>query len=272
MKRHSKSLDEDRNCVREAFKKVHKGYSSDRVLADDGLNAAFVKECQKKNSKYTASKANNILLNMRKSTKLHVKTTERTQFAHDGYYHAAEIAARYMEDRYKIKLDRALCDPVMRKQFDKIAQQLAPDIDLLRLRLAALSLRKARRLRPELVKEVLTDKVTIKRFRATEIRDDPNLISTGPGIYIFQDKTEGTLYIGESKDLRERVSKHVDHSDRKSLAKYFWENGLKEIIVEVHDLNSAKSPRIKSLLKAYEGNLIAMRRPKFNIQGQEEES
>jgi phosphohistidine phosphatase SixA len=55
--------------------------------------------------------------------------------------HAAEIAARLMEDKHKLTIDRVLCNPAIRTQFDGVARSAAPDISAYLLRKAALKLR-----------------------------------------------------------------------------------------------------------------------------------
>ena len=92
----------------------------------------------------------------------------------------------------------------------------------------------------------------------------PEIVPTRPGIYIFRDES-GYLYIGESSNLRLRVEKHLDHSDRKSLAHYLWENGNKKITVELHAFDPESKAKDKTVRRAYESELIRSREPRFNI-------
>jgi hypothetical protein len=76
-----------------------------------------------------------------------------------------------------------------------------------------------------------------------------------PGIYIFRDGT-GYLYIGEAGNLRGRVEKHLDHSDRKALAHYLWNNGYKNLWVELHAFRKDSDGDKAAARKAYEADLI----------------
>ena len=99
---------------------------------------------------------------------------------------------------------------------------------------------------------------------ADEILKKPESVPTHPGVYIFRDDT-GYLYIGESSDLRSRVTKHLDHSDRKSLAHYLWDNGVEKLTVELHAFDPNSKAKEKSARRAYESELIRSRQPRFNI-------
>ena len=88
--------------------------------------------------------------------------------------------------------------------------------------------------------------------------------NTNGGKPIFRDST-GYLYIGESSSLRHRVTQHLDHSDRKSLAHYLWEKGSRDITVELHVFAKDSPAKDKSRHRAYESELIKSRKPRFNI-------
>jgi predicted GIY-YIG superfamily endonuclease len=83
-------------------------------------------------------------------------------------------------------------------------------------------------------------------------------------IYIFRDAS-GYLYIGESENLRARVTKHLDHSDRKSLARYLWQEGVGGVTVELHAFDPDSNARNKEMRRAYESELIHSRQPRLNI-------
>ena len=82
------------------------------------------------------------------------------------------------------------------------------------------------------------------------------------GIYIFYSSSE-TLYVGEGGNLRNRIAKHLDHSDNKNLARWFWSNGFKDVRLEVQILNANTSTKVR---RALEAELITTRRPIFNVQ------
>jgi hypothetical protein len=61
------------------------------------------------------------------------------------------------------------------------------------------------------------------------------------------------------------VTKHLDQSDRKSLAQYLWREGGEGVTVELHAFDPESSARHKEMRRAYESELIASRRPRFNL-------
>lgn len=204
---------------------------------------------------------NQALLNLRKQGNLKpVGKTIRTRIENiEDYRFAAEIAARHMEQRHRTTLDRVLCDPDKASEFDSLAAQLAPGHKSLEYRWAALQLRKTSRLKPELVLRVA--KIAAADFGSIE-KIHIAQIPESQGIYIFYSPKE-TLYVGEAENLRKRVGKHIDHSDRKALAHWLWEHGATDVRLETivlpEDFNALAR-------KAVEKHLIASRRPIFNIQ------
>jgi hypothetical protein len=250
--------------VREAFRDVHDGFSTDEVLAGDDLNAAFVARCRESIPDADETQLNWTLLNLRKAGRLGVRATRRVTLRHDDYLHAAEIAARLMYDKHELSVDRVLCDPHRRREFDEAAQAIAPAASAYRLRRAALYLRKARQLRPELVLRVAQWDKNVVTLSADEAVRDPKVIPESPGIYIFRDST-GYLYIGESANLRRRITAHLDDSDRKSLARYFQRNDIAGVTLELHVFDPDSGARFTTMRRAYESELIRSRKPRLNI-------
>jgi len=253
-----------REIVGQAFIAVHDGRSTDDVVIDPQLNANFLTECTRLSPEISQFDANWTLLNLRKSSSLGSVTTTSRRLQHKDYQHASQIAARLLEDRFQLTVDRILCDPSRRNQFDDIALSIAPDVSIYALRKSALGLRKSRRLRPEIVKRVASWDCEIFTFDAEDLLKDLNQIPRKPGIYLFRDHT-GYLYIGEAGSLRVRVAKHLDHSDRKALAHYFWQQGISQIVVELHAFDPKSEARRQSARRAYESDLIEKRNPRFNI-------
>ena len=93
---------------------------------------------------------------------------------------------------------------------------------------------------------------------------EPTKIPKGPGIYIFRDKT-GYLYVGESLNLRSRLEKHLDESDRQSLAMYLRMHGVQDTTIEIHAFPKDSRARKVTVRRAYESELIASRKPRFNL-------
>jgi len=250
--------------VRAAFKATHDGWSADEVIINDKLNTAFIAACRKRLPSASEFECNWTLLNLRKSGRLGVRASRRRSLRHEEYFHAAEIAARYVFDKYKVSIDRALCHPKYRAEFDRVARSVAPNVSAYRLRKAALGLRKARRLRPELVARIADWGKEVLELSAEQIAKDPSVVPAKPGVYIFRDKS-GYLYIGESSNLRKRLSKHLADSDRPTLASYLSRRGYKDVVVELHAFDPASRARERMVRRAYESELIRSRRPRFNI-------
>jgi predicted GIY-YIG superfamily endonuclease len=254
-----------KDVVRLAFTETHDGWSSDEVILQDELNAKFLAACQKRMPEATAFDANWLLLNLRKAGELSdIKSTRRNNDRHDDYLHAAEIVARFLEDKHSTNTDRVICDPKLRAEFDALTKPLAPDVAAYKLRKAAFALRKSRRLSPELVLRVASWKKEVIAHPAEKLAADPKLVPDGPGVYIFRDAT-GYLYVGESSELRTRLKKHLDKSDRQSLAQYLSEKGIKDITVEVHVFDATSDAKLKPMRRAYESELIRSRKPRFNL-------
>jgi hypothetical protein len=60
--------------------------------------------------------------------------------------------------------------------------------------------------------------------------------------------------------------KHLDYSDRKAVAHYFWEHGIHGFSVELHVFREDSDGRRTKPRNAYEAELIRSRKPKLNIQ------
>jgi hypothetical protein len=238
------------------------GYSADRVVVDPEINGRFIAACRQHGLSESATVLNQKLLNLRKRGALGEFTAaRRTSFPNeDAYRFAAEIAARHMERRHGVSLDEILCDPAVAAQFDEIAQRIVPGHAPLQYRWAALNLRKARKLRPELVSRVAAEPIEIHSWPLAEFRLEH--VPSSPGLYLLYDSTQ-ILYIGESDNLRLRVKKHLDHSDNKGLARWLWESGTDGLHIEIHVLAQTTATRVR---KALEFELIRSRNPVFNIQ------
>jgi len=257
-------LDEITDVVKQAFSETHNGFSTDEVLICDRLNGAFIEACRRQLPLVSDETFNWRLISIRKQGKLGPVTSRRDRSNHDDYLHVSEIAARFICDKHQSTIDRAFCKPELKKEFDSIAQSIAPSVSTYLLRKAALKLRKNRQLKPELVPRVASWPKLVLSFSAEEVSQNPAILPRRPGIYIFRD-TSGYLYIGESGDLHLRIRKHLDHSDRKSLAHYFWQNGFTDISIELHAFDPSSGAMHKASRQAYESNLIEIRHPRFNL-------
>ncbi len=252
--------------VRRAFLETHDGWSTDEVLLQDRLNQAFLAACWRDHPELGASELNWRLLNLRKAGELPAKASRRSARPTADCEYAAEIAARFVQDKHRVATDRIFCDPALRKEFNDVARQVLPDMDSYEVRRSAFALRKARQLRPELVLRVADWNREVSSHALADLVDRPQDIPALPGVYLFRDGT-GYLYIGEASNLRARLAQHLDHSDRASLANYLQRQGSQRaaMVVEIHAFPADSRARETRIRRAYESELIASRRPRFNV-------
>lgn len=248
------------DATQDAFLATCQGYSEDRVVCDPELNAHYLAECRRLGLDEPEVVLNRRLLTLRKSGKLSGKRkSRRTHFSNEEEYRfAAEMAVRFLERRESTSLDSVLCDPPLAQAFDELATSLAPGFLPLQYRWAALNLRKAKQLRPEVAARIAPP-IEVRRLLVAQItvEDLPN----AQGLYLFFDGKQ-LLYVGEATNLRQRLKKHFDHSDNKGLARWMWDQGTSELVVEIQVLVDQTSTRVR---KALELELIRSREPVFNV-------
>jgi predicted GIY-YIG superfamily endonuclease len=247
-------------AIVEAFDAASDGYSADRVVADPELNLRFIIECQQRGLLDSSADLNHALLNHRKKGGLTGRPrSKRTHFQdEDDYRFAAEIAARFLERRDGISLDAIICNPDKAAEFDRVAQRIAPGYSPLQYRWAALNLRKAKRLEPELVGRIAPP-VRVMNVPISEIV--PDELPLSQGLYLFF-AAQQLLYVGETENLRKRLKKHLQHSDNQGLARWIWEFGTQGLHLEMQILEDQTKAHIR---KALELELIRSRQPIFNI-------
>jgi site-specific DNA-methyltransferase (adenine-specific) len=250
-----------RETVREAFLAVRGERSPDVVVAYPDLNQQFLRECQARGGSDPPAALNQCLLNLRKSSDLQGIKSKRVSLRNqEDYRFASEISVRFLERRDQVSLDQILCDPLRAAEFDAMAATLAPGYTAFQYRWAALSLRKRKALRPELLGKVVRAE-TVMTLRVEDVK--PEELPVRSGLYLFIGPS-GVLYVGECQSLRKRLGKHLDHSDNKGLAHWLWEHGTTDLHVEYHVLPKNVSSRVR---KALEAELIRSRKPLFNVAG-----
>jgi hypothetical protein len=243
----------------DAFRHASQGFSPDRVVADPDLNCTYLSECNRLGLGSDAAKLNRSLLNLRKRGALRGLSSRRTILKDQpDYRFAAEIAVRFLERENEITLDQIICDPRYAERFDEIAKTVAPGGNPFEYRWAALNLRKQQRLKPEVLARVARP-TKVLQFKVGDLSLDA--VPRSPGLYLFY-SNQATLYIGECDNLQNRIRKHLDHSDNKSLARWLWEFGEASLHLELQVLDKAITQRIR---RALELELIRSRLPVFNV-------
>lgn len=253
------------NVIANAFAATHDGWSVDEVILNDDLNSAFLEKCRDQLPAVTPAELNWRLLNMRKAGTLKSKTTRSGTRPSREHVAVAEMVARSLIDQHGATIDRIMADPKLRVQFDSKAIALGKDLDTYLVRKAAFGLRKKRRLRPELIARIADWGRTVEEFPLKSVEEDPSVIPQQPGIYIFRDAS-GYLYIGQSVDLHKRLKEHLDESSNFSLSKYLSEQAHENVTLEIHAFPVDSRAKETMIRRAYESELIASRKPKFNIQ------
>lgn len=243
-----------------AFDAVSDDYSTDRVVADPEFNQQFIAECRLRGLHDSVADLNRGLLNLRKSGALTGRArSKRTHISDtDEYRFAAEIAVRFLERRDEISLDAIICDPDRAAEFDEVARRIAPGFSSLQYRWAALGLRKAKKLEPELVGRIAPP-AHVANIPVSDIIPDQLPVSQGLYLFIAADQL---LYVGETENLRKRLKKHLEHSDNKGLARWIWEFGIENLHLEMQILEKKTETRVR---RALELELIRSRQPIFNV-------
>ena len=242
-----------------AFHHACQGFSPDRVVADPGLNQAYLSECHRLGLDLDAATLNLSLLNLRKRGALRGLASRRTTLkVHADYHFAAEIAVRFLERENEITLDQIICNPRYAQRFDEIAKTIATGGTPFEYRWAALNLRKQQRLKPELLARIARP-IAVLRFKVAEL--SLAAVPRSPGLYLFY-SNQATLYVGECENLQNRIRKHIDHSDNKKLARWLWEFGDESLNLEIQVMDKSSTQRIR---RALELELIRSRLPVFNV-------
>lgn len=245
--------------LRLAFEAASQGFAPDRVVADPELNRRFLAACRERGLSGSDATLNRALLNSRKAGGLCGLKSKRSSFPDlDQYQFAAEMVARFLERRDGLTVDDILCDPQLAEEFDSLASEISPGFSAVRYRWAALSLRKNKRLAPEILSRVVRP-AHVHSCRVVEL--DLNAVPSQPGLYLFFSK-DHVLYIGEAENLSRRIRKHLDHSDNKGLARWLWDEGSDSLHLEMQVLPDGTSTSVR---RALELELIRSRSPVFNI-------
>ncbi|MCK4795069.1 MAG: site-specific DNA-methyltransferase [Desulfobacteraceae bacterium] len=139
------------SAVMRAFFSVNNGESTDEVILNDSLRNAFVKACDKELTKLSLrrrkeSDYNWTLEIMRKEGKLGRVVNRKKRMASSvkdiEFKRAKEVARKIIDAGLPKEIDRIMCDPVLRRNFDQKTKKIAPKIDLYLVRKAALNYRK----------------------------------------------------------------------------------------------------------------------------------
>jgi hypothetical protein len=252
------TMDVSGDFIADAFNAIHDGYSPDWVIVEPVCNQRFLAKCRELGSTKSDFALNHGLMNFRKSPKNKGKlnpTTKRSGFNdYEDYFYAAEIAVRVLQRTEGVTLDRILCHPLLRDQFDVLAMKLAPPgLIPLKLRCAALNLRKTHRLQPLEPGIIDYDLVSAGPFRNVNL----HAIADLPGGYAFYDQKR-PIFAGEAENLRKRIRMHLSGG----LPEFLGADESDDLVLKVQVLpGSHREDRLDWL-----GGFITRERPLLNYQ------
>jgi site-specific DNA-methyltransferase (adenine-specific) len=205
-----------------AFELTHDGFSVDRLVADPEINARFQAACRRLGACGGPPTWNTLLFQLRTAGKLaHLPTTQRTSITWescDPYLFGSEIAMQWMLDRKDVaSLEQILCNPALAAEFDKHAARFAPGYSSLEYRWAAIKLRNATkqaRNRSSVLEAPprLGKKKSISDLDFAELPEEP-------GIYLLSAEGSNRLYVGETLNLRNRLTNQFSKQTRKTWKK-----------------------------------------------------
>lgn len=192
----------------QAFAEVHDGYSTERVVVDPLYNMRFLTRCRELDLAGSDYWLNHKLYDIRKSCKgLLPATTKKTEFRDfDAYRFAAEIGVRVLQRTEGVSLDHILCDPLLVKKFDDIVQRLTEVPSVLKLRWAALNLRKTHMLQREDSEAPQYMLDVVRKISTLDMRDLPEREAA----YALYDHN-WPIYAGETENLRKRIERHINY-------------------------------------------------------------
>ncbi len=202
-------MPEARDLIVDAFNRVHDGYSTDWVIVEPYHNQLYIEECRRLKLTLGEYQLNHLLMNIRKTPKYkgRLNPTKRPSGFrdYDDCAFASEIAIRILQRTRGATLDRVLCDPDLRGRFDEIALRLAPGHTEVKLRCAALNLRKTHHLQPVDLSSDTYHLVSAGPIKSVSLSQ----IKQAPGLYVFYDYTR-PIFAGETDNLKKRIGLHLE--------------------------------------------------------------
>ena len=210
-----------------AFADIHDGYAADRIICDPQLNARFLRRCRALGLDQPDYALNHALYDIRKTPKKGKlpPTTKKTEFRdYDAYVFASEIAVRHLQRNEGASLDSILCDPLLQQKFDSLADRLVPRTPILKLRYAALNLRKTHRLQPLDMRGQEYELVSAGPVERVNLDKIPEF----PAVYLFYTQSR-PVFAGETEQLRDRLNRHLQVSDHRGLPQWLTGDGVYQL-------------------------------------------
>jgi site-specific DNA-methyltransferase (adenine-specific) len=255
-------------AIAQAYLETRAGYSTDRVIADPDMNRRFLHRCRELGLAGTDYELNWKLMRARKDRHLSrmPKTRKYTPRSIDDFEFSSEMAFRYVQQQVRwsqnrnVSLDTILCDPELAAQFDGIADKLAPGFSRLDYRWVALGVRKAAGRYWAKALDVTLPNFdllgSVKSVKASRIPDEQ-------GVYLFRCADE-EVFVGHTDNLRTRVERHFDSSDKRGIPEWLYDPGRKSIQLALAPLPHVTTPTARKLIEL---KAVAAYTPLFNYIG-----
>jgi len=207
-------LDDDtERGILAAYREQCGGESTDFVLCNPEITAAFVQACKKKGLPGNAYAWNRLLLRIRKSGKLprtKIRTKRLTFAEMDPYSFASEIAMQALAIDYQLTLDEMLCAPDYASEFDRLAAEFAPGFSSFEYRWAALAIRKRAKQAKRLAKNEFADWLDKDLPKSVALHRFANPTSSAASVYLLTTENKQPLYVGETLDVSRRLGQIKD--------------------------------------------------------------
>ena len=136
-------------AIMRAFFSVHDGESTEEVIINDALRERFLAACVSELKRRGLPEAGELQCNwaietLRKAGKLGGVSSRRKRGAapNDADFARAKGIASALISGFRTTVDKIMCDPSLRYEFDQKARHIAPDLDVYWVRKAALTVRK----------------------------------------------------------------------------------------------------------------------------------
>ncbi len=256
----------DKIIVR-AFQEIRQGLPVDRVFADPDLVAKFLRRCRELGITAPDAAVNRRLFRFRKSSRLPRATVREPRRDFSPYLFAADMASAQIRYRFGASVDDVLTDPMIGKEFDKLASRLQPGWTPLDYRLAALYVRKSRHCEkkdlPLFERMKVSDADKIAEDYGSLASLDLNRLDQYEGIVGLVEKacSPRFLYIIESKRVQDTVEPFLSQSVFDTLANTFWAPSLSSIYLLVYNIREKYRNAPQSLWTV---KLIHEKTPIFN--------
>jgi site-specific DNA-methyltransferase (adenine-specific) len=249
----------------DAFKKTHKGYSVDRVLADPDLVHQFIELAQRLGVDASPALINRRLLRIRKAGDLKVETTVEEKRDLRPFLIPAELAFAHLTYHHDASYDDLLADPEIGAAFDALALKVGRGGNAVDYRLAALHLRKNIRSRrgsegKKLANFGIADLTQRWRLVGPFAKIAIDDLPTAKGIFALSEPNR-FLYLTRYPNIREGVDLFRDPAVLAAMGNRFWTPSLESISLQLIRQEDISGTTLRLLeLKALE-----VYRPIFNL-------